>query len=92
VAEETKDPEEKEEIDFERLQEFFFDLCLSWCQNLDIEMCLFFIHGIFLNISSGSHLNVSELKDLDEIQVLPVGFFNALLQFRKKCEKETEEG
>ena len=40
-------------IDYERLSEFFFDLCLSWCQHLDIETFLFFINGVFLNITEG---------------------------------------
>jgi hypothetical protein len=54
-------------INYERLTEFFFDLCLSWCQFLDIETFLFFINGVFLNISKGAHINVSVLKDLDEV-------------------------
>ena len=43
----------KQGIDYERLSEFFFDLCLSWCQHLDIETFLFFINGVFLNITEG---------------------------------------
>ena len=46
-------------IEYERLSEFFFDLCLSWCQHLDIETYIFFLNGIFLNITAGSHVNVS---------------------------------
>ena len=46
-------------IEYERLSEFFFDLCLSWCQFLDIETFLFFINGVFLNITRGQHVNVS---------------------------------
>jgi len=44
---------DKKGIDYERLTEFFFDLCLSWCQYLDIETFLFFINGVFLNITKG---------------------------------------
>ena len=66
-------------LEYERLSEFFFDLCLSWCQHLDIETYAFFLNGIFLNITSGSHVNVSVFKDLDEIEVLSVEFFNKLL-------------
>lgn len=66
-------------IEYERLSEFFFDLCLSWCQHLDIETYVFFLNGIFLNITYGSHVNVSVFKELDEIDVLSVEFFNKLL-------------
>lgn len=77
-------------IDFERLSEFFFDLCLSWCQYLDIETFLFFLNGIFLNITKGSHVNVSTFKPLDEIDVLSIEFFNTLLSQRSKCEHIAE--
>jgi hypothetical protein len=79
-------------IDFERLSEFFFDLCLSWCQYLDIETFLFFLNGIFLNITKGSHVNVSTFKELDEIEVLSIEFFNTLLSYRSKCEHIVENG
>jgi len=48
-----------ETLDFERLSEFFFDLCLSWCKYLDLETFLYFLNGIFLNITEGAHINVS---------------------------------
>lgn len=38
-------------IEFERLSEFFFDLCLSWCQHLELEVFLYFVNGVFLNIT-----------------------------------------
>ena len=69
-------------IEYERLSEFFFDLCLSWCQHLDIETYIFFLNGIFLNITAGSHVNVSQFKDIDDIEVLSVEFFNKLLAYR----------
>lgn len=72
-------------IDYERLTEFFFDLCLSWCQYLDIETFLFFINGIFLNITKGAHINVSNFKDLDDIEVLSIEFINHLLAYRSVC-------
>ena len=64
VARETRkvmkaDGLDRKGIDYERLTEFFFDLCLSWCQFLDIETFLFFINGVFLNITKGNHINVS---------------------------------
>ena len=64
IARETRRVMKAEEmdrkgIDYERLTEFFFDLCLSWCQFLDIETFLFFINGVFLNITKGNHINVS---------------------------------
>ncbi len=63
-------------IEFERLSEFFFDLCLSWCQHLELEVFLYFVNGVFLNITKGSHVNVSEFKPLEEIEVLSIEFFN----------------
>lgn len=59
------DDENSEQIEYERLSEFFFDLCLSWCQHLDIETFIFFINGIFLNITYGLHVNVSQFKPID---------------------------
>jgi len=74
-------------VEYERLSEFFFDLCLSWCQHLDIETYIFFLNGIFLNITAGSHVNVSVFKEIEEIEVLSVEFFNRLLAYRNKCEE-----
>jgi len=81
-----------DQIQYERLSEFFFDLCLSWCQHLDIETYVFFLNGIFLNITSGNHVNVSNFKDVDQIQVLSVEFFNKLLTYRSVCEQNQENG
>lgn len=72
-------------IDYERLTEFFFDLCLSWCQYLDIETFLFFINGVFLNVTQGNHINVSTFKPLAEIEVLSIEFINHLLAYRAIC-------
>ena len=72
-------------IDYERLTEFFFDLCLSWCQFLDIETFLFFINGVFLNITKGNHINVSRFKENHEIEVLSIEFINHLLAYRSIC-------
>jgi hypothetical protein len=83
------DGEKKNEpylIEFERLSEFFFDLCLSWCQHLELEVFLYFVNGVFLNITKGSHVNVSEFKPMEEIEVLSIEFFNQLLNYRSKFE------
>ena len=89
---ESKDTEDVKHIQYERLSEFFFDLCLSWCQHLDIETYIFFLNGIFLNITQGNHLNVSTSRDTEDIQVLSVEFFNKLLVYRTQCEEELESG
>ena len=89
---ESKDTEGIKHIQYERLSEFFFDLCLSWCQHLDIETYIFFLNGIFLNITHGNHLNVSTFRDTEDIQVLSVEFFNKLLVYRTQCEEELESG
>ena len=82
----------QEFIEYERLSEFFFDLCLSWCQHLDIETYVFFLNGIFLNITEGSHANISTFKDFDDIQVLSVDFFNKLLEYRYRCDTQLAKG
>lgn len=79
-------------IQYERLSEFFFDLCLSWCQHLDIETYVFFLNGIFLNITEGSHVNVSTFKEMENITVLSVDFFNRLLEYRNKCDENLKNG
>lgn len=53
---------------------------------------MFFINGIFLNITKGAHVNISTFKDLDEIEVLSIEFFNQLLAFRNACEQKLEKG
>ena len=84
--EESNEGDEEVTIQYERLSEFFFDLCLSWCQHLDIETYIFFLNGVFLNITDGNHLNVSAFKEMEDITVLPVSFFNKLLEYRNLCE------
>lgn len=59
---------------------------------MDIETYIFFLNGIFLNITTGSHLNVSSFKEMDEITVLPVNFFNKLLEYRTICEQAQLKG
>lgn len=49
-------------------------------------MFLFFVNGIFLNITQGAHVNVSEFKPLEQIEVLSIEFFNQLLQYRSRFE------
>jgi len=39
-----------------------------------------------LNITKGAHVNVSELKSLEEIEVLSIEFFNQLLSYRSQYE------
>lgn len=78
-------------IEFERLSEFFFDLCLSWCQHLELEVFLYFVNGIFLNITKGAHINVSEFRPLEEVEVLSIEFFNQLLQYRGRFDGTSGE-
>ena len=91
-TEEAEDRDGDEHIDYERLSEFFFDLCLSWCQHLDIETYAFFLNGIFLNITQGNHAIISTFKPVDEINVLSVEFFNKLLEYRYRCESQLAHG
>jgi len=53
---------------------------------------LFFLNGIFLNITKGNHINVSQFKALDEIEVLSIEFFNHLLAYREVCEERANNG
>ena len=59
---------------------------------MDIETYIFFLNGIFLNITEGSHINVSVFKEIDDIEVLSVEFFNKLLNYRTKCEEAIQKG
>ena len=45
-----------------------------------------------MNITEGSHVNVSTFKDMDLIQVLSVDFFNRLLEYRNKCDENLKNG
>jgi len=79
-------------IDYERLSEFFFDLCLSWCQYLDLETFLFFINGVFLNITRGEHISVSVFREIEDIPVLSIEFFNHLLAYRQTLHEDSSHG
>ncbi|CAI2376110.1 unnamed protein product [Moneuplotes crassus] len=81
----------KETLDYERLSEFFFDLCLSWCQHLDIETFLYFLNGVFLNITTGAHISISNFKKLENINVLSIGFFDTLIKYRTDLENTQEQ-
>lgn len=67
-------------------------MCLSWCQFLDIETFLFFINGVFLNITKGNHINVSKFKENREIEVLSIEFINHLLAYRSVCQERVSSG
>ncbi len=67
-------------------------MCLSWCQFLDIETFLFFINGVFLNITRGQHVNVSVFRDIEDIPTLSIEFFNHLLAYRAACAERVEHG
>ena len=107
VREEEEEEEEAEgegeggaegSLNYERLCEFFFDLCVSWCQYLDIETFLFFLHAIFLNVRAesdgqmtrGESLASSTFKHLDGTEVMPLSFFNLLLSARNRCAERHE--
>lgn len=78
-------------LNYERLCEFFFDLCVSWCQFLDIETFLFFLHALFLNVRL---VNLSD----DKRRHSCFFFFQAsrfyrsdaseILQFAAGCQKQ----
>ena len=45
-----------------------------------------------MNITRGSHANISHFKDISEIGVLSVQFFNKLLEYRYRCEADLSKG
>jgi hypothetical protein len=49
------------------------------------------MNGIFLNITEGSHINISTFKPLDQIEVLPIEFFNKLIEYRTACEVQRSQ-
>jgi hypothetical protein len=42
------------------------------------------VNGLFLNISKGYHITASVLKPLEEIEILPITYFNTILSYRQK--------
>jgi len=56
-----------------------FDLCLTWCEFLDVELFILFMYTIFLQITEGASIHKSNLKQTQEIKLLP-------LQFHKEFE------
>lgn len=58
------------------LSKFVFDLCLSWCDTLDIELFVYFLNGLFLHITKGETLKTSSLRSIDEIDLFIEPFFN----------------
>lgn len=59
---------------------------------MDIETFLFFINGVFLNITKGNHINVSRFKENHEIEVLSIEFINHLLAYRSLCQERVNKG
>ena len=51
----------------------------------------FFLNGVFLNITSGTHISVSSFKNIDKINVLSINFFNTLLRYRTECEERQHQ-
>lgn len=59
---------------------FLFDLCTSWCDEMDIELFVYFINGIFLQMVQGESLSKAAIKKLDSTENWPENF----LKFFKK--------
>ena len=53
---------------------------------------MFFINGVFLNITKGNHINVSRFKETNEIEVLSIEFINHLLAYRAVCQERIGSG
>ena len=66
---------------------FLFDLCVSWCENLDIELFILFLSGLFLQITSGHSLNNSTLIRTDDIVPLNQLFLNQMKMFKTHYER-----
>lgn len=70
----------KYSITSEVLCKFLFDLCSTWCEYLDIELFVFFLFSIFINITQGATIEQSRFKETQAITNLSLQFFN---QFEK---------
>lgn len=55
---------------------FLFDLCVSWCETLDIELFCYFLNGLFLHITSGDTLKNSTLRKYEDIDLFLDSFYN----------------
>ena len=66
---------------------FLFDLCVSWCENLDIELFILFLSGLFLQITAGSSINNSSLLKTENIIPLNQIFLNQTKMFKTHYER-----
>jgi len=53
---------------------FLFDLCQSWCEDLDIELYCFFLLGLMINITNPPENGIIVLKKTDDVKKLPTNF------------------
>ena len=51
-----------------------FDLCSTWCEFLDIEMFVYFLMAIYLQISEGQTLEASIFKTTHMVQPIELEF------------------
>ncbi|CAD8173203.1 unnamed protein product [Paramecium octaurelia] len=78
-------------INSEILGKFFFDLCSTWCNHLDIELFHFYGLTLFFAVTRGDKIKQSQLMSLNDVQTLPRTFFEdfcnlkcTYLKFKKK--------
>ncbi|KAM3138439.1 hypothetical protein pb186bvf_009525 [Paramecium bursaria] len=65
-------------INQEIISKFFFDLCTTWCQHLDLELFSYFLVNLYFGISDGDALISSEMLPLQDIDTLLDSFFDEL--------------
>lgn len=53
---------------------FVFDLCSTWCEFLDIELFSYFLIAIYVQVSEGRALAVSEFKPTSQIGAIDLEF------------------
>ena len=61
-------------LSFDGFGKFLFDLCSSWCEDLDIELFAFFLIGLFVSITNCHQGLEPTLKRTDQIENLPNTF------------------
>jgi hypothetical protein len=51
-----------------------FDLCSTWCEFLDIEMFVYFLLAVYMQVSEGPTLADSRFKSTHMIQTIDLEF------------------
>ncbi len=68
-----------------------FDLCSTWCEFLDIEMFVYFLTAVYLQISEGQSLADSQFKSTHLVQTIDIEFMEKFEEIKQNYSKNKKK-